>query len=168
MGRGMYQFWVFIHLVGVFGFLLAHGVSAAVTMSLRRERDPQRIQALLELSSWTLGGFYISILILLAGGITAGFLGHWWGDGWIWAALGVLVAMMVAMYGLASTYYRRVRQAVGLQTSSQAQKQGILPGPPASPEELSSLLRSSRPLLIIVVGIGGLLLILWLMVFKPF
>ena len=30
---------------------------------------------------------------------------------------GVLVAMMVAMYGLASTYYRRVRQAVGLQTS---------------------------------------------------
>jgi hypothetical protein len=164
----MYQFWVFVHLVGVFGFLLAHGVSTAVAMSLRREREPQRIQALLELSSWTLGGFYISILVLLAGGITAGFLGHWWGEGWIWAALGVLVAMMISMYGLASTYYRRVRQAVGLQTSPRAQRQGTSPGPPASPEELSSLLRSSRPLLIIVVGIGGLLLILWLMVFKPF
>jgi hypothetical protein len=163
----MYQFWVFVHLLGVFGFLLAHGVAVAVALSLRRERDPQRIRALLELSNWTLGGFYVSILVLLAGGITAGFLGDWWGQGWIWAALGVLLAMMGAMYALASTYYRRVRQAVGLQTPQQTRR-GVRPGPPLSPEELSSLLRSFRPVLIMVVGIGGLLLILWLMVFKPF
>jgi hypothetical protein len=163
----MYQFWVFVHLLGVFGFLLAHGVSVAVALSLRRERDNQRIQALLELSSWSLAGFYVSILVLLAGGITAGFLGHWWGQGWIWAALGVLIVMMGAMYGLASTYYRRVRQAVGLQTPQQVRR-GVQAGPVASPEELTSLLRSSRPVLIMVGGIGGLLLILWLMVYKPF
>src|SRR6266545_8083830 len=109
----MYQFWVFVHLAGVFGFLLAHGVSAAVALSLRRERDPQRVRALLELSSWTLSGFYVSFVVLLAGGITAGFLGHWWGQGWIWAALGVLILMMGAMYGLASPYYKRLRLAVG-------------------------------------------------------
>ncbi|HEY3211404.1 MAG TPA: hypothetical protein VGL18_16745 [Actinomycetota bacterium] len=60
----MYQFWVFVHLIGVFGFLLAHGVSAAVGMSLRRERDPQGVRALLELFSWTLGAFYVSFLVL--------------------------------------------------------------------------------------------------------
>lgn len=163
----MYQFWVFVHLVGVFGFLLAHGVSAAVALSLRRERDPQRVRALLELSSWTLGGFYVSFLVLLAGGIIAGFLGHWWGQGWIWAALGVLLVMMGAMYGLASTYYRRVREAVGLPASGRARRP-IEAGSPTQTMELEPLLRSSRPMLIVVVGIGGLLLILWLMVFKPF
>jgi formate hydrogenlyase subunit 3/multisubunit Na+/H+ antiporter MnhD subunit len=164
----MYQLWVFVHLVGVFGFLLAHGVAAAVALSLRRERDPQKVRALLELSSWTLGAFYVSTLVLLAGGITAGFLGHWWGEGWIWAALGVLVLMMGAMYGLASTYYRRVRQAVGLPASGRAPRPGETAGPQVQTLELEPLLRSSRPLLSVWVGIAGLLLILWLMVFKPF
>jgi len=163
----VYQFWVFVHLVGVFGFLLAHGVAAGVGISLRRERDPERVRALLDLSTWAMNAFYTSLLVLLAGGVTAGFLGHWWGDGWIWAALGTLVAIMVAMYGLASTYYIRVRQAVGLQSAAQKRK-GVEPGPLASAEELERLLRSSRPWVILVVGVAGLLVILWLMVLKPF
>jgi formate hydrogenlyase subunit 3/multisubunit Na+/H+ antiporter MnhD subunit len=163
----MYQFWVFVHLAGVFGFLLAHGVSAAVALSLRGERDPQKVRALLELSSWTLGAFYTSTLVLLAGGITAGFLGHWWGDGWIWAALGVLVLMMGAMYGLASTYYRRVRQAAGLPASGRAPRPAQAE-PQVQTMELEALLGSSRPMVIVWVGVAGLLLILWLMVFKPF
>jgi hypothetical protein len=163
----MYQFWVFVHLVGVFGFLLAHGVSAAVALSLRRERDPQKVRALLELSSWTLGGFYVSTAVLLAGGITAGFLGHWWGEGWIWAALGVLLAMMGAMYALASTYYRKVREAVGLPVSRRVPRPSEAPSP-VQTIELEPLMLSSRPLLIVWVGIAGLLVILWLMVFKPF
>jgi len=163
----MYQFWVFVHLAGVFGFLLAHGVSAAVALSLLRERDPQRVRALLELSSWTLSGFYISFLVLLAGGITAGFLGHWWGQGWIWAALGVLIVMMGAMYGLASPYYNRLRQAVGLQSYTQRRRGGGAAAP-ALTVELEPLQHSSRPLSIVILGIGGLLVILWLMVYKPF
>jgi formate hydrogenlyase subunit 3/multisubunit Na+/H+ antiporter MnhD subunit len=163
----MYQFWVFVHLLGVFGFLLAHGVSAAVALSLRRERDPERIRALLDLSSWSLAAFYVSVLLLLGGGITAGFLGHWWGEGWIWAALAVLIVMMGSMYWLASPFYKRLRQSVGAQTYDQRRK-GIEPGPAVAAEELEPLLRSSRPLLIVVVGVVGLLVILWLMVLKPF
>jgi hypothetical protein len=170
----MYQFWVFIHLVGVFGFLLSHGVSAAVALSLRRERDPEKVRALLDLSSFSLAGFYMSILVLLAGGITAGFLGHWWGQGWIWAALGVLLLMMFAMYGLASPYYRRVREAVGLPTSGRAARQpGAETASPSASQpigtlELDPLLRSPRPIAITAVGLVGLLVILWLMVYKPF
>jgi hypothetical protein len=163
----MYQLWVFVHLVGVFGFLLAHGVSAAVALSLRRERDPQKVRALLELSSWSLSGFYVSTVVLLAGGITAGFLGHWWGQGWIWAALGVLVVMMGAMYGLASPYFNRLRQATGVPTYRQ-RRRGAEPGPQTGVVELEPLLRSSRPMLVVVVGIVGLVAILWLMVYKPF
>ena len=162
----IYQLWVFVHLVGVFGFLLAHGVSAAVALSLRRERDPQKVRALLELSSWSMAGFYVSILVLLAGGITAGFLGHWWGQAWIWAALGVLVVMMGAMYGLATPYFNRLRQAVGAPTSGK-RRPGAEPAPSTQVIDPEPLLRSSRPMLVVVVGIVGLVAILWLMVYKP-
>jgi MFS family permease len=163
----VYRFWVFLHLAGVFGFLLAHGGSASVAVRLRKERDIGRIGGLLDLSGSTLGVLYGSILLLLVGGIVAGFQGHWWGFGWIWTALGVLIAMFAAMYLLASPYYNRVRVAVGVQTYDQ-RKKGIEPGPPQSPEEIDQILRSPQPFAVMGIGVAGLLVILWLMVYKPF
>lgn len=162
----MYRWWVFLHIVGAFGFFLAHGASAMAGIRLRQERDPERVRALLDLSSASLGAMYGSLLLLLAGGIVAGFLGDWWGQGWIWTAIGVLVLIMGAMYGLASNYYNRVREAAGLQTYQQ-KKQGIEPGPPR-PDELDAILATPRALVILAVGMVGLLVILWLMVLKPF
>ena len=46
--------WLFAHLAGVFGFLVAHGVSAGVGLRLRKERDPVRARALLDLSASSL------------------------------------------------------------------------------------------------------------------
>ena len=46
----MLTFWVFIHLVGVLGFLAAHGTSTAVALRLRRQRDREQVRALLDLS----------------------------------------------------------------------------------------------------------------------
>jgi hypothetical protein len=163
----VYRFWVFIHLLGVFGFLLAHGTSAVVAVRLRTERDPRRIGGLLDLSGGSLALLYVSLLLLLLGGIVAGFVGHLWGYGWIWTALGVLIAAMFAMYSLASPYYNRVRVAVGVQTYDQKRK-GIQPGPPAPAEEIDEVLRSSRPFVVMGTGSVALLVILWLMVFKPF
>jgi hypothetical protein len=151
----------------VFGFLLAHGSSAVVAFRLRGEREPSRVAALLDLSSSSLALLYGSLLLLLGTGIVAGFLGHWWRQGWIWTGLGLLVGLMIAMYASASTYYDRVRQAVGVQTYSQKRK-GIAPGPQAAPEEIDTLLRSLRPFIVAAIGGAGLLVILWLMMFKPF
>jgi MFS family permease len=163
----VYRFWVFLHVAGVFGFLLAHGSSAVVAFQLRKERELPRVAALLDLSSASLGLLYGSLLLLLASGIVAGFLGHWWGQAWIWTAIGVLLALMVAMYVLASPYFNGVREAVGVQTYDQRRKD-IEAGPPASPERIEEILRSSRPLVVAVIGVVGLLIILWLMMFKPF
>ena len=47
----LYQIVVFLHVVFVLGYLLAHGVSAAVAFALKKERDLNRIRALLDLSA---------------------------------------------------------------------------------------------------------------------
>ena len=99
-----------------FLFVMGHGASMWVSDQIRRERDPARIRALLELSSRSLGLVYVSLLTLLVAGIVAGIMGSRFGRGWIWAAIVVLVAIIVLMYALASRYYGRVREAVGLRS----------------------------------------------------
>jgi Predicted integral membrane protein (DUF2269) len=153
------QWWVFLHIAGVFAFLVAHGVSVGVAFRLRRERDPRRIMALLDLSSWSISLMYIGILLLLTGGIVAGFVGDWWGSGWIWVSLGTLIVVIVSMYAVASGYYKRLRLIVGaMADGSQA----------VSEEQLAGLLEGPRPWILAVIGFGGLLFILYLMLFKPF
>ena len=147
--------WTYLHVAGAFGFLAAHGVAIAVALRLRRERDPARCRAILDLSRATRPWMYVSLLVLLVAGVVRGFQLHAWSQGWIWAALGLLIAMLVAAFPLAVPYYIRVRKAVA-------------EGADTPPDQLDALLRSSRPLVILWVETAGLLVILWLMVFKPF
>jgi len=166
----VYRWWVFLHILGAFGFLLAHGVSVAMVLSLRRERDPERIKALLDLSRVSIGIAYISLLVLLTGGIVSGFIGDWWRFGWIWTALALLIVLIIAMGWLGTSFYDQVRIAVGTQPTLGSRRKAWLRDqpPPASASELSGLLTSSRPLVIAWIGVIGLAVILWLMVLKPF
>jgi plastocyanin len=154
----MYQWWVFVHLAGVFGFLAAHGVSMVVLFRLRAERDPKQVAQLLQASGSSTNAFYWSFAVLLVGGIVAGFLGHWWSQGWIWAAIIVLVVATVAMYAIARPYYRRVRVvATALADGSTA----------VGPDQFDQVLRSSRSTWVAAVGVVALGAILYFMLFKP-
>jgi hypothetical protein len=166
----MYRWWVFVHIMGAFAFLLGHGVSVAMSLALRREREPQRIQAVLGLSRVYLNVTYASLLVLLIAGIVAGFLGDWWGRGWIWAALAILVVLWVSMSLLGTSFYDRVRIAVGTEPMLGSRKKAWLKErpPPVTPGELDALLSSNRPFLLVWMGVIGLAVILWLMVLKPF
>lgn len=164
----MHPWIVFVHLLGVFGFLLAHGASASVAFALRRERNLDRVRALLELSSNSYGVMYASLLVLLVGGIVGGFTypGGAWSWGWIWISLGLLIAILVAMTLLGSSIYGGARKATGL-PFMEGMKQHP-PIEPASAEELDALLAKGNPLLLTIVGYGGIAVIAWLMMFKPF
>jgi hypothetical protein len=140
----MYSLLVLLHVLGVFGFLMAHGISIGVAFTLRRERDLARIQALLNLSSSSLGVLHGSIALLFLTGIVIGFIGRWWSRGWIWLSLGLLIVIYIYMGIAASGYYGQVRKAIGL-----AYMQGFKPQPagePACPEEINALLSRSRPI----------------------
>ncbi|HEX2027477.1 MAG TPA: DUF2269 family protein [Nitriliruptorales bacterium] len=159
----MYQWWLFLHLAGIFGFLLAHGASVAITFRLRKERDPRRISALLELSRSSVSVFYASLGLLVAAGIVLGFIpgapGTWWGEGWIWTAIVVLAAVSAAMGALATPYYRRVERVARARAGGSEA---------VTDEDLARLLTNTRPVVVAGLGFGGLLVILWLMVLKPF
>lgn len=155
----MYEWLVLVHIVGVLGFMFTHGVAAAMALRLRHERNPDRIRVMLQVSSSSLAIFYASILLLLGGGIWAGFNGHWWGEGWIWVALGLFVFNLVFMWAVASPYYKKIREVMTIEESG---------GSAVGPEQLEALLRSSRPRVLLTVGLLSIAFIAYLMVVKPF
>jgi len=162
----MYNWIVYLHLRGIFGFLIAHGASAGAAFALRRERNLDKVRALLELSASSIGVMYLSLLVLLAAGIIAAFMGQWWGRGWIWVSLGLLVVILAAMGAMGSRYYGEARKLAGLPYFAKGKAQPPLP--PASTDELFAVLARANPMLLTIIGLGGFAIITWLMHFKPF
>ena len=162
----LYPWLVFLHVLGVFVFLLAHGGSAGVGFKLRRERDHTRIAALLDLSASSYKMMAIGFLWILATGGVLGWLGGWWMRGWFWAAIIVLFVVTGFMTPLVATKYNKVRRALGLRVMFQSKRERK--APPPKPEEVPDFLAAARPMLAAGIGIGGIVIILWLMMFKPF
>jgi hypothetical protein len=161
----MYAFVVLLHVLGAFAFVGAHGVSMVTAFRLRGEHDRVRQASLLELSGLSVGLMYIGLALLLVAGIVAGFMGDHWGRLWIWAALATLVVVIAVMYIVATPFYGRMRAAAGVPGSEQM---AARLKPPPTPADLDALATSSRPLLLAAVGGIGLIVIVWLMVAKPF
>jgi len=153
-----YNWWKLIHLLGVVGFMAAHGTSMAATLLIRRIRDPQRVSGVLQLSATTTLSFYISTLVLLVGGIGAGSKGGWFDQGWIWLSLGLLVAVGVLMFPLARGYFRRIRMVIELMESGTA----------VSQDDFRRVLNSGNPMITAGTGSVAILFIVYLMVMKPF
>jgi len=156
---------ILLHVTAGFTFALAHGVSAFTTLKLRSERDPARVSALLDLSKYSLPISDIALLVLLASGIAAGFVGSYWGELWIWASIGVLVFLFIFMSVRGVQHHDAIRHALG--TVGFYDKKGA-PVPEPDPAALASALDSPRGLELAAVGGIGLLILLWLMVVKPF
>jgi hypothetical protein len=157
---------VFIHIVGVFVFLLGHGVSAGVLWRLRTERDPATLRTLLGFSTWSMTLMGVGFLVWFFGGILAGFSGNYWTTGryWIWASLLIAIAVILAMTPLGRLYLNRVRAALGVDP-----KTGVVDGNhTVDAAALEQAIASGRPVLVAVLGVGSVVVLAWLMYFKPF
>jgi hypothetical protein len=169
MLTALYPWIVYVHVSAAFGFVLAHGVAVFAAFRIRGERDRARIAALLDLSTASHGLMYGSLVVLVVAGLTAGAVGGWLGRLWIWTSLGVLVVVTVAMTLIATRHYLALRLLVGASVSP---RQARTPAPPPDPErveeEVAARLRSRRPELLAGIGGGGLLIVIWLMLAKPF
>jgi cytochrome bd-type quinol oxidase subunit 2 len=154
-----YQWWVLLHLVGVAGFLATHGVSMFVLYRVRGVGgNRERIAEMISLSRSTIVPMYVFLGMLLLGGIVSGVQGDWINDWWIWEAIVVLLIATGAMYALAKPHMDRLLEACTVRPS------GV---PRVSDEELAGILSGPRTTLITAIGAGALLVILYLMIFKP-
>ena len=162
----LYKFIVLLHVISAFAFLLSHGAAASVAFALKRERDPQKIRTLLNLSmasypwmSWTLVSTFVF-------GVIAGFQLNWWRFGWIWTSIVLLVVIVVFMGLFGAEVYGEARKVAGLPYRSRGK---LYPAElPKSDEELFAILEKSNPVLLTIIGYGGFAIITWLMLAKPF
>lgn len=136
----------------------SHGVSMVVLYRIRGERDRKKILDLVTLSGETTVPMYVSIGAIVVTGVLAAFEFQRFDELWLWTAIGVLVLTIVLMVLLAKPYFNRVKAACEVRPS------GV---PRVSDEELGELLSDSRAHQITAIGLIGLLVILYLMIYKP-
>lgn len=153
-----YRWWKVLHVLGVLGFVAFHGVSILVAFRLRKERERTRIAELLQFSGSAVLGMYVSLLALIVFGVVAGFAGSWWGFWWIWISIALLVLTIVEMSAVARPYYESLKEAIQLRPS------GV---PRRSDEELDLMLRSRLAMFNAAWGLAALVVIAWLMIWKP-
>lgn len=164
----MYRVLVFLHVFSAFVFFFIHGATAAAMFALKRERDPRRVEGLLNIRDFATKWMGIPLAVLFISGIVMGFMGRWWNQTWIWLALGVFLAISFPMSGFGRPYHDRLWHALDPQGHAPPTKKETRRSQPASSEELAALLAVGRPMLLTVLGAVGLGIILWLMMFKPF
>ena len=151
---------IFLHVLGVLTFFLAHGASAAMAFKIRKETDFARIRAMLDLS-WSTGILIVvSFLVMGLTGLILPFLIH------IWVSIVLMLVVFIYMAVFNETHYKQLRRLVGLPYMKGSKQ---LPAePPSSPEEVAALIKKTSVTELFVVGYVIPAIVLWLMIFKPF
>lgn len=165
----LYSWVVFIHVGSLLAFVMAHGVSVGVLFALRRGGSLERTHALLDLSTASFNAVYVSVLVLLVSGIVSGIMGEHFTGGrwWLWVSLALFIGLFAYMGYVRWYQMTEVRHAAGMQTQDDVKK-GIPAPEPGGEATIVAAVTKVRPWLVLAVGFGGLLVILLLMMFKPF
>ncbi|MGZ8481589.1 MAG: DUF2269 family protein [Candidatus Limnocylindria bacterium] len=161
----LYGVVVFVHATTILLFFIAHGTSMAVAFALKRETDPARVRALLDLSRFSLGVPVMVLVVLgLLTGILAGFMGGHWGSAWLWISIVLFVLVGGLMTPLATFRLKPIRAAAGMPAET-----GVPEAPPQENlEELRRLIDAWNPLIPASMGLVAFIVILYLMMAKPF
>ena len=157
---------VFLHVLSAFTFFLAHGASVAMAFKIRTETNFERIRAMLDLSASTVMIMFYSFLAMGLTGLILPFIMKLWGKGWIWTSIVLMVIVFFRMVMMTETRYKILRKMLGM-----PYMQGVkeFPAEPASSQaEVEAHLKKMRVEELVVVGYIIPMLVLWLMVFKPF
>ena len=157
---------VFLHILSALTFFLAHGASIAMAFKVRSETDFARIRAMLDLSVSTIMVMFVSFFAMGLTGLTMPFILKLWGEGWIWTSIVLMVIVVVQMGFMNEKRYKILRKLVGL-PYMQGSKE-FPAEPPASQADVEAQLKKMKVTDLVIVGYGIPVVVLWLMVFKPF
>jgi hypothetical protein len=156
----------FIHILGLITFFLAHGTSIAMAFQLRRETDFARISALLDLSMSTMAVMFISFLAMGISGLIMPFILRIWNQGWVWLSIFLMIVVFLYMVFMNDRRYKHLRKMVGLPYMIRGDR--FPAEEPASQAEVEAHIRKLRVHEMVIIGYGIPMVVLWLMIFKPF
>jgi len=157
---------VFLHVLSAFTFFLAHGASVAMAFRIRSETKFDRIRAMLDLSGSTIGVMFISFLAMGLTGLVMPFILKIWDKGWVWTSIILMVVVVIEMGVMNERRYKPLRRLVGL-PYMKGNKQ-FPAEKPASQQDVEEHLKKLKLGELVGVGYVIPIIVLWLMVFKPF
>ena len=158
----MYIWVVYLHVTVIFVFLIQHAAEIWVSFKLREQDEPERIFAIYSiLPDNNTRNLRITYPLIMVTGITAGFITTWWKGGWMWTALGVMIAIWGVMSRVGPNYLNAVDEITEKAIQNKDDESAIV--------NFKSDLRVRRePEIMLATSLIGGLFILWLMMFKPF
>jgi hypothetical protein len=158
----MYIWVVYLHLVVIFIFLIQHAAEIWVSFKLREQKEPGGIFATYSfMPANNVRNLRITYSLIIITGIAAGFITSWWRQGWMWTALAVMIVIWIVMRRVSSVYLYAV-DAIAEHALKNSED-------PSAMEKFRSELQSRKePELLSATSVIGGLIILWLMMFKPF
>ena len=158
---------VFLHVLSSMTFFLSHGASVAMAFKLRHEKELDRIRAMLDLSGSTINAMFISFLLMGLSGLALPFILKLWNRGWIWASVILMVLVTVQMAFMNEKRYKELRKLVGLPYMKGSKE--FPAEEPASAEEVQKFIQTKLKVVeLVIVGYVIPMIVLWLMMFKPF
>jgi hypothetical protein len=157
---------IFIHILGSITFFLAHGTSIAMAFQLRKETDFARIRALLDLSMSTMVAMFIAFLVMGIPGLIMPFILKIWNKGWIWASIVLMIVVFLYMVFMNEKRYKHLRRMVGLPYMIGGDR--FPAEEPVSQAEVEAHIQKMNVNELVIIGYGIPMIVLWLMVFKPF
>jgi hypothetical protein len=157
---------VFLHTLSALMFFLSHGASVAMAFQIRKEKDFARIGAMLDLSASTFITMGVSLLVMGLSGLVMPFILDLWNKAWIWTSIVLMVIVIVRMAIMNDKRYKHLRRLIGQPYMIGGK---TFPAePPASQNDVEAHIKTLRVEELVVVGIVIPVIVLWLMVFKPF
>ena len=158
----MYNWIVFLHVIAIFIFLIQHAAEIIVTFKLREQKEPEGIFATYSfLPNNNSRNLRITYSLIILTGAVAGFMSVWWKQAWMWSALGVMILIWIVMVRFGGNYLTAV-DAITEQALKHKDDEFAI-------EKFRQALKSRRePEIMTITSVIGMLIILWLMMFKPF
>jgi hypothetical protein len=158
----MYVWVVYLHIVAIFIFLIQHAAEIWVSFKLREQKEPEGIFATYAfMPNNNVRNLRITYSLIIITGITAGFITPWWRQGWMWTALGVMIVIWIVMKRVSSSYLYAVDAIAEHALKNSGDASAI--------DKFRSDLKARRePEILSAFSLLGGLIILWLMMFKPF
>jgi len=167
----MYRWLVLIHALSALAFMAAHGASIAATFYVKQAKTPEEMRSCLTFSQRTIGAMYWTFASVGLSGLVAGLWLDWWRTGWFWLSVAVLIGITYAMVPLAMLPFHGIRYAnclpyMGSPPGANRRRQ------PAETEVNLAVMNDAqaelRPWLLALIAFGGVAILVWLMMFKPF